>query len=175
MYLPQHTGAGFATYPKINILKKGVVTKEDRIRYMQMAVDMSQYSLDSKCGGPFGAVIVKDGKIVGSSGNKVSSECDPTAHAEVMAIREASKNLKTVDLSDCEMYSSAEPCPMCTAAIYWSKISAVFYSNTEQDSMEYGFVDKLILAEIRKPLSKRAMPFKRLKNPMALSIFERSL
>ncbi len=156
-------------------MKKEKVTKEERIRFMQMAIDMSQYSLDSKCGGPFGAVIIKDGKIVGSSGNKVTSECDPTAHAEVMAIREASKNLKTIDLSGCEMYSSAEPCPMCTAAIYWSKINAVFYSNTEEDSMEYGFVDKLILAELRKPKNKRYLLFKHLKNPMALQIFKRAL
>ena len=149
--------------------------KEDKNRYMQMAVDLSQYALDSKCGGPFGAIIVKNGKIVGSSGNRVFADCDPTAHAEVMAIREACKNLKSTDLSGCEMYSSAEPCPLCTAAIYWSKIEAVFYCNTEEESMEHGFVDKAILAELRKPKAKRKLLFKRIKNPQALQIFRRAL
>ena len=149
--------------------------KEDKNRFMQMAVDLSQYALDSKCGGPFGAIIVKNGKIVGSSGNWVFADCDPTAHAEVMAIREACKNLKSTDLSGCEMYSSAEPCPLCTAAIYWSKIEAVFYSNTEEESMEHGFVDKAILAELRKPKAKRKLLFKRIKNPQALQIFRRAL
>ena len=83
--------------------------KEDKNRFMQMAVDLSQYALDSKCGGPFGAIIVRKGEIVGSSGNKVFTNCDPTAHAEVMAIRDACKNLQTTDLSGCEIYTSAEP------------------------------------------------------------------
>ncbi len=149
--------------------------KEDKNRFMQMAVDLSQYALDSKCGGPFGAIIVKNGKIIGSSGNRVFADCDPTAHAEVMAIREACKNLKSTDLSGCEIYTSAEPCPLCTAAIYWSKIEAVYYSNTEEESMEYGFADKVILAELRKPKAKRKLLFKKIKNPQALQIFRRAL
>ncbi len=144
-------------------------------RYMQMAVDNSQHALDSKAGGPFGAIIIKNGKIVGSSGNCVMKNCDPTAHAEVMAIRDACARLETIDLSGCEMYSSAEPCPMCTAAIYWSKIDAVFYSNTEEESLEYGFVDKKILAELKKPKDKRSLVFKKLRNNMSLDIFQRSL
>jgi guanine deaminase len=156
-------------------MKKENVTKEDRARFMQMAVDLSQYALDSKSGGPFGAIIVKNGKIIGSSGNQVMKNCDPTAHAEVMAIRDACENLGSIDLSNCEIYSSAEPCPLCTAAIYWSKLEAVYYSNTEEDSLEYGFVDKEILAEIRLPKNKRILPFKQLKNPFALKVFKRSL
>jgi guanine deaminase len=156
-------------------LKKQKNTKEDQARFMQMAVDLSQYALDSKCGGPFGAIIVKDGRIIGSSGNKVFFDCDPTAHAEVMAIRDACKNLKNTDLSGCEIYTSAEPCPLCTAAIYWSKIEAVYYSNTEQDSMEHGFVDKEILAELRLPKEKRSLLFKQIKNPQAIKIFRRAL
>jgi guanine deaminase len=149
--------------------------KEDKARFMQMAVDQSQYALDSKRGGPFGAVIVKQGKIVGSSGNAVFANTDPTAHAEVMAIRDACTNLQTTDLSGCEMYSSAEPCPLCTAAIYWAKINEIYYSNTEDESMEHGFIDKEILAELRKPKEKRVLLFKRLKNPEALKVFRRAL
>ena len=142
---------------------------------MQMAVDLSQYALDSKCGGPFGAIIVRKGEIVGSSGNKVFANCDPTAHAEVMAIRDACKNLQTTDLSGCEIYTSAEPCPLCTAAIYWSKIESVYYSNTEEDALEHGFIDKEILAELRKPKAKRSLLFKRIKNTQALQVFRRAL
>ena len=149
--------------------------KEDKNRFMQMAIDLSQYALDSKCGGPFGAIIVKEGKIIGSGSNRVTADLDPTAHGEVTAIREACKNIGTVDLSGCEIYTSAEPCPMCTAAIYWSKIEAVYYSNTEKESMEYGYTDKLILAELRKPKDKRKLLFKRIKNPQALQIFQRAL
>ena len=149
--------------------------KEDKNRFMQMAIDLSQYALDSKCGGPFGAIIVKDGKIIGSGSNRVTADLDPTAHGEVTAIREACKNIGTIDLSGCEIYTSAEPCPMCTAAIYWSKIEAVYYSNTEKESMEYGYTDKLILAELRKPKDKRKLLFKRIKNPQALQIFQRAL
>ncbi len=149
--------------------------KEDKNRFMQMAVDLSQYALDSKSGGPFGAIIVKKGRIVGSSGNRVFANCDPTAHAEVMAIRDACKNLESTDLTGCEIYTSAEPCPLCTAAIYWSKIEAVYYSNTEEDAMQHGFVDKEILAQLRKSKEKRSLLFKRIKNAQALSVFRRAL
>lgn len=149
--------------------------KEDKNRFMQMAVDLSQYALDSKSGGPFGAIIVKKGRIVGSSGNKVFANCDPTAHAEVMAIRDACKNLESTDLTGCEIYSSAEPCPLCTAAIYWSKIEAVYYSNTEEDAMQHGFIDKEILAELKKSKEKRILLFKRIKNSQALQVFRRAL
>ena len=160
---------------KLTMVKVEKNIKEDKNRFMQMAVDLSQYALDSKSGGPFGAIVVKQGKIVGSSGNKVFINCDPTAHAEVMAIRDACKNLKSTDLSGCEIYSSAEPCPLCTAAIYWCKIEAVYYSNTEEEAMEHGFIDKEILAELRKSNEKRRMLFKRIKNPNALQVFRRAL
>ena len=149
--------------------------KEDKNRFMQMAIDLSQYALDSGCGGPFGAIIVKDGKIIGSGSNRVTADMDPTAHGEVIAIKEACKNIKSIDLSGCELYTSAEPCPMCTAAIYWSKIEAVYYCNTNEEALEYGFSDKKILAEVRKPIEKRQLPFKRIKNPMGLQVFKRSL
>ena len=151
------------------------MVKEDKDRFMQMAIDLSQYSLDSKCGGPFGAIIVKDGKIIGSGSNRVTIDLDPTAHGEVVAIKEACKNIKSIDLSGCELYTSAEPCPMCTAAIYWSKIKAVYYCNTEEEALAHGFSDKKILAEVRKPIDKRQLPFKRIKNPLGIQIFKRSL
>ena len=152
---------------------KKEIGEQDKL--MQMAVDMSRYALESKRGGPFGAIVVRNGKIIGSSGNAVLAEMDPTAHAEVMAIRDACKNIQSTDLSDCEMYSSAEPCPLCTAAIYWSKIAKVFYSNTEDESMEHGFIDKVILAELRKPKEKRELVFKKLKNDDAIKIFREAL
>lgn len=156
-------------------MKESKKVQADKNRFMQMAVDLSQYALDSKCGGPFGAIIVKKGTIVGSSGNKVFINCDPTAHAEVMAIRDACKNLKTTDLSGCEIYTSAEPCPLCTAAIYWSKLEAVYFSNTEEDALKHGFIDKEIMAELKKPKEKRALLFKRIKNEHAIKIFKRAL
>src|ERR1700755_526040 len=123
------------------------VPAEDRQRFMQMAVDLSEQALDAGKGGPFGAIIVRGTRIVGSSGNCVFKHTDPTAHAEIMAIRDACENLGSDDLSGCDIYSSSEPCPMCMAAIYWAKIGAVYFSNTEKDALRYGFVDKLILAE----------------------------
>jgi guanine deaminase len=144
-------------------------------RYMQMAIDLSEQSLDVGKGGPFGAVIVREGCIVGASGNEVMVHTDPTAHAEIMAIRNACANLKTLDLSGCIIYSSGEPCPMCMAAIYWSKMKSVFYANTELDSLKHGFVDKKILEELKKPKSKRKIKSIRIKNNTALKVFEKAL
>ncbi len=151
------------------------MVKEDKQRFMQMAIDLSQFALDSKCGGPFGAIIVRDGKIIGSGSNRINADLDPTAHGEVVAIKDACKNIGSIDLSGCEIYTSAEPCPMCTAAIYWSKIAAVYYCNTQEEALQHGFSDKKILAELRKPIEKRALPFKRIKNPLGVQIFKRSM
>ncbi|RFM28048.1 nucleoside deaminase [Deminuibacter soli] len=144
-------------------------------RFMQMAIDLSQFAIDSKTGGPFGAIIVKQDKIVGCSSNGVFLHNDPTAHAEMLAIRNACSNLKTIDLSGCVIYSSAEPCPMCTAAIYWSKIDRIYYANSEEESLKYGFYDKEILEELRKPKSRRTIKSQRIVNAKALEIFERAL
>lgn len=148
---------------------------EEKEKLMQMAIDQSRYAVDSNRGGPFGAIVVKNGKVVGSAGNSVMANTDPTAHAEVMAIRDACKNLKSTDLSGCEIYCSGEPCPMCTAAIYWSQISEVYYSNSEEEALEYGFIDKKILAEIKKPKAKRKMKFEKIKNSEAIAVFDRYL
>lgn len=147
----------------------------DQKRFMQMAIDLAEQANDGKKGGPFGAVIVREGKIIGSSGNCVFKHTDPTAHAEVMAIRDACKNMQSTDLSGCDIYSSGEPCPMCTAAIYWANIKNIYYSNTEKDAMEYGFVDKEILAELKKPSDKRRIKSIKIANPAALKVFDKAL
>ena len=140
-----------------------------------MAIDLSEQAVDGKKGGPFGAVIVREGKIIGSSGNCVFKDTDPTAHAEVMAIRDACKNMESTDLSGCDIYSSCEPCPMCTAAIYWANVKNIYYCNTEKDAMEYGFVDKEILAELKKPTDKRKIKTTRITNPAARKVFDKAL
>lgn len=140
-----------------------------------MAIDLSEQAIDSKKGGPFGAVIIREGKIIGSSGNHVLELKDPTAHAEVMAIRDACGNMGSLDLSGCDIYSSAEPCPMCTAAIYWAGLKNIYFSNTENDSMDYGFIDKEILEELRKPSAKRKIKARQIVNPSAIKVFDKAL
>src|ERR1700761_7202986 len=154
--------------------KNNSVPAAERKRFMQMAVDLAEQALDAGKGGPFGAIVVRDTRIAGSSGNCVFKHNDPTAHAEIMAIRDACENLGTDDLSGCEIYSSGEPCPMCMAAIYWAKIGAVYFSNTEKDALKYGFIDKLILAELRKPPSERKISSVRIDNPTAIKVFKKA-
>ncbi len=113
-------------------------------KYMQMAIDLSKKNLKSHHGGPFGAVVVKDGKIIGRASNCVIKNNDPTAHAEIMAIRDACKKIKSYDLSGCELYTSCYPCPMCLAAIIWSNIKVVYYGNTKKDAANIGFRDDFI-------------------------------
>ena len=118
-------------------------------KFMQVAIQQAFQGLQKTSGGPFGAVIVKDGEIIATGYNKVIETNDPTAHAEVNAIREASKKLGRFDLSDCEIYSTCEPCPMCFAAIHWAKIPRLYYGCTRDDAARAGFDDKLIYEAIR--------------------------
>ena len=118
--------------------------------YMKVAKELADENLITNDGGPFGACVVKDGKIIGRGSNHVLVSNDPTAHAEVMAIRDASKNINTYDLSGCELYTSCYPCPMCISAIIWSNISKVYYGNTKEDAEEIGFRDKFIYDTISK-------------------------
>ncbi len=118
-------------------------------KYMKIAKELSEDNLKTNVGGPFGACIVKDGKIIGKGSNHVLSNNDPTAHAEIMAIREACKNINTYDLSDCELYTSCYPCPMCLSAIIWSNIKKVYYGNTKEDAANIGFRDDYIYAYIK--------------------------
>ena len=146
----------------------------EHLRFLEMAVDLSEKALDAGAGGPFGAVIVRDGVVLGSSGNRVFENTDPTSHAEIMAIRDACANANRADLSGATIYSSAEPCPMCMAAIYWARISHVFFANTEEDSLRYGFIDKLILQELRKAPEDRSIKSARIENKHAIEIFEKA-
>ena len=117
--------------------------------YMKLAKDLADQNLITNVGGPFGAVIVKDGKVVGKGSNCVLENNDPTAHAEIMAIREASQTLNTYDLSGCELYTSCYPCPMCLSAIIWANIKKVYYGNTKEDAANIGFRDDMIYDYIK--------------------------
>ncbi len=123
-------------------------------KYMEIAKKLSEDNLKTNVGGPFGACIVKDGKIIGKGSNHVLSNNDPTAHAEIMAIRDACKNLNTYDLSGCEFYVSCYPCPMCLSAIIWSNIKKVYYGNTKEDAANIGFRDDFIYSYIKKLIEK---------------------
>ena len=137
---------------------------------MQMAIELSERNIDEG-GGPFGAVIVRDGKVVASGANRVVPNNDPTAHAEVMAIRNACRELETFDLSGCTVYTSCEPCPMCLSAIYWAGISRIFYGNTKADAKAINFDDSFIYDEIALPYRERAIPCNNIMREKALAAF----
>ena len=139
--------------------------------FMRRAIRLSLENV-KKGGGPFGAVIVKDGKVISAGTNNVTAKNDPTAHAEVDAIRRAAKNLKNFDLSDCELYTSCEPCPMCLSAIYWARISRIYYGNTKKDAAKIGFMDDFIYKELGKPLEKRKLKISQHLRDEALMSFE---
>lgn len=138
---------------------------------MREAIRLSLSKMRGNHGGPFGAVVVRKGKIVGRGWNRVTSTNDPTAHAEVSAIRDACRKLKTFQLNDCELYTSCEPCPMCLSAIYWARVKRVFYANTRQDAAHIDFDDDLIYREIPLPNSRRKIPMKQLLHAEALKVF----
>lgn len=119
-------------------------------KYMKIAKELSEDNLKTNAGGPFGACVVKDGKIIGKGSNHVLSSNDPTAHAEIMAIRDACKNINSYDLNNCELYTSCFPCPMCLSAIIWSNIKKVYYGNTKEDANKIGFRDDYIYDYIKK-------------------------
>jgi tRNA(Arg) A34 adenosine deaminase TadA len=125
--------------------------------YIREAIRISRENME-KGGGPFGAVIVRDGRIIARSGNEVVPDNDPTAHAEIKAIREACRYLGTYDLSGCVMYSSCEPCPMCLGAIYWSRLDQLWFAADREDAAEAGFDDSFIYREINQPIDKRSIP-----------------
>ncbi len=141
--------------------------------HMKRAVALSRSGMELGHGGPFGAVIVRDGVIVGEGWNEVLSSNDPTAHAEVVAIRRACRERGTYDLSGCEIYSSCEPCPMCLSAIYWSRISMVYFSIGRHDAAGIEFRDEFIYEELAKPFEKRALPMERVPCNGALDVFTR--
>jgi len=146
--------------------------QEENEKFMKMAIALSEQNVTRLLGGPFGAVIVKDGKLIAKSANKVTTSNDPTAHAEVSAIRKACKKLKTFDLSGCVIYTSCEPCPMCLGAIYWSRIDLIYYANTKKDAANIGFDDQFIYDEIDLAMNKRRLPVVQLLREEAQQAFK---
>lgn len=133
--------------------------------FLERAIELSKQGMQSGKGGPFGCVIVKDGKIIGEGSNQVTSTNDPTAHAEIVAIRNACKNLNSFQLEDCDVYASCEPCPMCLGAIYWARVKRVIYANTKKDAAAINFDDQFIYDEIEKPDNERKIQF--IHHPLA--------
>ncbi len=138
---------------------------------MSEAIKLSTESVTEHNGGPFGCVIVKDGKIIARGFNQVTQNNDPTAHAEIVAIREACKALNSFQLADCDIYSSCEPCPMCLGAIYWARPKKVYYANTRQDAAAIGFDDDFIYRELKTNISERELPFEQLMKEEAQKAF----
>jgi len=140
-------------------------------KFMLRAIELS-ISSAKDTGGPFGCVMVKDDKIIAEGSNKVTFSNDPTAHAEIVAIRETCKKLNTFNLSGCDLYASCEPCPMCLSAIYWSHVDNIFYANTREDAKKINFDDSLIYSEISKKNEDRKIPIKQMLRDEALKAFE---
>jgi guanine deaminase len=140
-------------------------------KFMQQAIVLATENVTSGVGGPFGAVIVRDGNVVATGVNLVTSTNDPTAHAEVVAIRAACKALGDFQLTGCTIYTSCEPCPMCLAALYWSRCDAIFYGNTAADAAAAGFDDSFLYTEIARPLDQRKIPITRLLGEQAIESF----
>ncbi|HEX2860739.1 MAG TPA: nucleoside deaminase [Lacunisphaera sp.] len=141
-------------------------------QFMREAIQLAEEGMARGQGGPFGCVIVREGRVVGRGSNRVTSSNDPTAHAEVTAIRDACAALKTFQLTDCELYTSCEPCPMCLSAIYWARIPRIFFANTRQDAADIGFDDDFIYRQIPLPLEKRAIKISQVLREEGLKTFQ---
>lgn len=142
------------------------------MKFMQQAIRLGREGVAKNEGGPFGCVIVKNDTIIGRGWNKVISNNDPTAHAEVTAIRDACRNLDSYQLTDCEIYTSCEPCPMCMGAIYWARPSKVYFANTREDAANIGFDDSLIYNELILPLNERKISIECIGREEAIKLFE---
>jgi guanine deaminase len=146
------------------------MTREEK--FMQEAIALSKKGMENGEGGPFGCVIVKEDAIVGRGNNKVTSSNDPTAHAEIVAIRDACKNLNTFQLDGCEVYTTCEPCPMCLGAIYWARPKVIYFANNREDAAAIGFDDSMIYNEMNADLSHRRIPILSLGRNEAIKVFE---
>lgn len=144
---------------------------KDEEKFLQRAIELSRQGMQNRKGGPFGCVIVKDGKVIGEGSNEVLISNDPTAHAEMVAIRQACKILGNFQLTDCDVYSSCEPCPMCLGAIYWARPRRVIFANTKGDAAAINFDDQFIYDEIEKEAIQRAIPFIHRPQQTALDVF----
>jgi len=139
---------------------------------MRRAIELAQRGVDDGLGGPFGCVVVKDGEIIGEGCNQVTSTNDPTAHAEVVAVREACRNLGSFQLTGCEVYTSCEPCPMCLGAIYWARPSRIFVAGTREDAAAAGFDDEFFYSEIEKPNYDRQLKMESLLREESQKVFD---
>ena len=142
-------------------------------KFMQRAIELAERGMDANAGGPFGCVIAKDGEIVGEGCNSVTSTNDPTAHAEIVAIREACQNLGAFQLDGCVFYTSCEPCPMCLGAIYWARPERVYFACTREDAANIGFDDRFIYEELKKANDERHLPIINLMREEALTVFKK--
>jgi len=144
----------------------------DHEKFMRAAAALAEQNVADGTGGPFGAVIVRDGEVVGEGTNQVTSSNDPTAHAEVVAIRQACEKLETFNLEGCVVYTSCEPCPMCLSAIYWARLDRIFYGNTKADAAAIDFDDDFLYTEIPKPIDQRAIPTSQILREETIKSFE---
>jgi len=144
---------------------------EDKNKFMARAIELSIKSA-STIGGPFGSVIVKDNKIISEGSNEVTSLNDPTAHAEIVAIRKACQKLRKFNLSGCEIYTTCEPCPMCLSAIYWARIDKIYYANTREDAKNIDFDDSFIYLEVAKKINDRKIKMKQMNREEAFEAFK---
>lgn len=139
---------------------------------MREAIDLSMRRMRRGAGGPFGAVVIRRGEVIARGWNRVTSSNDPTAHAEIVAIRGACRRLETFHLGDCDLYTSCEPCPMCLSAIYWAHVRRVYYGATRHDAAAIDFDDDFIYREIARPVGRRRVPMKQLMRAEALEAFD---
>lgn len=139
---------------------------------MRRAIELSAENVESGRGGPFAAVIVFEGRVVGEGTNLVVANNDPTAHAEIIAIREACRNLGRFHLEGCDLYANCEPCPMCLGAIYWSHLSRVYFANAKEDASGIGFDDSYIYEQLDHPIEQRSVPMQQMLREEALRVFE---
>lgn len=140
-------------------------------KFMAQAIQIAEINIKNQTGGPFGAIIVKDNLVIAQGANSVTSKLDPTAHAEIVAIREACKLLGNFQLTGCTLYSSCEPCPMCFGAVYWARLSSVYYAATKEDAAHIGFDDSHIYQQIITPAELRTIPMTQIMRQSALPVF----
>ena len=141
--------------------------------FMQEAIDLSMHGISHNDGGPFGCIIVQGEKIIGRGSNKVTLTNDPTAHAEIVAIRNACETIGNCQLEGCEIYTSCEPCPMCLGAIYWARPKVIYFANNREDAAAIGFDDSMIYEEMNTPIDRRKIPLIKLGRESALEIFRK--
>jgi guanine deaminase len=149
------------------------MSKDDKHKYMREAIRKAEENFILGIGGPFGAVVVRDGDIIATAGNCVTSTNDPTAHAEVVAIRDACNKLETFDLSGCEIFASCEPCPMCLGAIMWARLDKLYYAAERADASRAGFDDELFYTELALPLHQRSLSPTQLLRKEAVKVFDK--